>query len=196
MDDENTFRFILIVGFAAMTVVGLYYRIRSHTGERIDRRQEGIVILLALRIVALVCFAGIITYMIQPMWMAWSSVPIPIWLRWIGVGVAGSSFILKTWTFHALGKNLTDTVVTREEHSLVTHGPYRLIRHPFYTSFAMDVVGVSLLAANWSFLLLGALVFGVLVVRTQQEEEKLTDRFGQEYRDYMARTGRFLPKMK
>ena len=194
MDDENTFRIILIVGFAAMTIVGLYYRIRSHTGERIDRRQEGIVILLALRIVALVCFSGIITYMIQPKWMAWSSVPVPMILRWIGVGVAGLSFILKTWTFHTLGKNLTDTVVTREEHSLVTSGPYRLIRHPFYTSFAMDVVGVSLLVANCSFLLMGALVFGILVVRTTNEEEKLIDRFGDKYRDYMTKTGRFLPK--
>ena len=39
---------------------------------------------------------------------------------------------LLVWTFRCLGKNLTDTVVTRQEHTLVMQGPYRWVRHPFY----------------------------------------------------------------
>ena len=33
---------------------------------------------------------------------------------------------------HTLGKDLTDTGVTRKDHELVTGGPYPFVRHPFY----------------------------------------------------------------
>ena len=65
--------------------------------------------------------------------MAWASVPIPLWLRWCGFILIGCWGLLFVWTFQTLGKNLTDTVVTRKDHTLVTTGPYRYVRHPFYT---------------------------------------------------------------
>ena len=103
---------------------------------------------------------------------------------------------LLVWTFRCLGKNLTDTVVTRQQHTLVMHGPYRWVRHPFYDSAALLMVAVSLIAANWFLLLTGGLAFSLLVVRTQTEEEKLLARFGEAYRAYMERTGRFLPRTR
>ena len=90
--------------------------------------------------------------------------------------------------------NLTDTVVTRRDATLVTHGPYRYVRHPFYVSFALGVLANSLVAANWFFLLCGATAFVMLAVRTRIEEAKLVERFGDSYRDYMKRTGRFFPR--
>jgi protein-S-isoprenylcysteine O-methyltransferase Ste14 len=81
----------------------------------------------------------------------------------------------------------------KEQHKLVMSGPYRWVRHPFYTSFGMDVVAAGLVMANWFVLLLGAAVFGVLVVRTQREEEFLRTRFGDDYRRYQHRVGRFVP---
>ena len=95
-----------------------------------------------------------------------------------------------------LGKNLTDTVVTRKDHTLVTTGRYRCVRHPFYLAFFVAVVGGSIVAANWFVLLAGLVPIGFLVARTRIEEDKLVERFGDEYRDYMAKTGRFLPKVR
>ena len=102
---------------------------------------------------------------------------------------------LLTWTLHGLGTNLTDTVVTRRAHTLVTHGPYRWVQHPFYDSMALLILANSLIAANWFFLLTGSVVLFLIVVRTRTEEEKLLARFGDSYRVYMDRTGRFLPKI-
>ena len=99
------------------------------------------------------------------------------------------------WTFHSLGKNLTDTVVTRREHTLVTHGPYRWVRHPFYDVVFLWGLSLSLLTANWLLALLGFSAFAMMVVRTRIEEEKLVERFGDDYRSYMERTGRFLPRV-
>jgi protein-S-isoprenylcysteine O-methyltransferase Ste14 len=94
-----------------------------------------------------------------------------------------------------LGKNLTDTVVTRTKHTLVTVGPYRWIRHPLYTSAALLVLGSSLVAANWFFFVTGCVVMLLLVIRTRKEEENLVARFGDDYQSYMRRTGRFVPRL-
>ena len=89
--------------------------------------------------------------------------------------------------------NLTDTVVTRQKHTLVLHGPYRWIRHPFYDSAALLMVAVSMIAANWFLLVMGVVAFCLLIIRTRTEEANLVARFGDSYRTYMERTGRFLP---
>ena len=197
MNQEDTFRAVLIVGFLVVLPIALYHRIKSQaTGERLDRRQEGLFMLATLRPVGLVLWLGLIAYMVDPSWMAWSSVPLPAWLRWTGAGVCALAAGLLFWTFRSLGKNLTDTVVTRREHTLVTSGPYRWVRHPFYDSVVLLVLASSLIAANWFLFATGGLFFLLAIVRTRTEEEKLLARFGDSYRTYMERTGRFLPRMR
>jgi protein-S-isoprenylcysteine O-methyltransferase Ste14 len=77
---------------------------------------------------------------------------------------------------------------------LVTTGPYRWVRHPFYVSVLLLVCGAALLAANWFIGVCGLLVFALQAIRTRIEERKLVERFGEEYRLYMKRTGRFAPR--
>src|SRR6185295_12922725 len=95
-----------------------------------------------------------------------------------------------------LGTNLTDTVVTRKIHTLVVRGPYRWVRHPFYDAVALLLIAISLVAANWFIFATGAAVFTLLVIRVSREESSLVARFGDDYRDYMARTNRFLPTVR
>ena len=196
MNGDHLFRVILIVGSSVLLPIAAYYRLKSQaTGEKLDRRQEGLFILFTLRPVGVVGMLGLIAYMINPSWMAWSSVPLPATLRWTGVGVGVIAGALLIWTLRSLGKNLTDTVVTRREHTLVTSGPYRWVRHPFYDSLALCVLANSLVAANWFILASGALLFILVLIRTRKEEELLLARFGDAYRGYMGRTGRFLPRI-
>lgn len=195
MSDDNLFRWILLTSAAVLLPVAAYHRIRSMTTEKLDRRQEGLFILIALRTVGGVGVIGLIAYLINPEWMAWSSVPLPVELRWTGVGIGVLAGLLLIWTFHNLGKNLTDTVVTRKEHTLVTTGPYRWVRHPFYLAFALAMLANSLATANWFIFAGGMLGFGLIVLRTAKEEANLVARFGDAYRSYMARTGRFFPRV-
>ena len=196
MEYEQTFRFILILGFSVIVPIGAYHRIKSQaTGEKLDRRQEGIFILVTLRPIGMASMVGLVTYMINPALMAWSSVALPNWLRWAGVVLGITGGLLLAVTFRTLGKNLTDTVVTRTAHTLVTRGPYRWVRHPFYLATALAVVANSLVTANWFLALTGGIAVGLLVLRTRIEEEKLIERFGGDYKEYMKRTGRFLPRL-
>ena len=196
MEYEQTFRFILILGIAVIVPIGAYHRIKSQaTGEKLDRRQEGIFILVTLRPIGIAFMAGLVTYMINPALMAWSSVALSNWLRWSGVVIGITGGLLLAVTFKTLGKNLTDTVVTRAAHTLVTRGPYRWVRHPFYLATALAVVANTLVTANWFLALTGGITFGLLVLRTRIEEEKLIERFGDDYKEYMKRTGRLLPRL-
>ena len=195
MTNESVFRSIVIMNIALTLPIGLYYRIRSQaTREKLARREEGIFIMIGLRLCGLLAWIALTAYLINPAWMAWSSVALPPWLRWIGafLGLFAVPPLL-FWTFRSLGKNLTDTVVTRREHTLVTHGPYRWVRHPFYDVVFLWGLSLSLLTANWLMALLGFSAFTMMVLRTRIEEKKLIERFGAQYRTYMERTGRFFP---
>jgi hypothetical protein len=55
-----------------------------------------------------------------------------------------------------LGRNVSETVLTKESHELVTSGPYRWIRHPLYTTGIALFVALGLIAANWFILLCAA----------------------------------------
>jgi protein-S-isoprenylcysteine O-methyltransferase Ste14 len=196
MDQDQTFRIVLLAGLVLLIPAAVYYRVRSQaTGERLDRWQEGPFILFPLRLAGMAALVGVVAFVVDPAAMTWSSVPLPVWLRWSGAAFCAAGGALQLWTFHSLGPNLTDTVVTRRVHALVTRGPYRWVRHPFYDAVALLTLGTALMTARWFILFAGATALALLVVRTRIEEAHLRARFGDAYRSYAARTGRFLPKV-
>jgi len=87
MSEDDIFRWIMIGGFIAVAPVGFYHRFKAVTSEKLDRRQEGLFLLVSIRLLASIGMAGIIAFLIDPTWMAWASVPLPIPVRWAGVGV-------------------------------------------------------------------------------------------------------------
>src|SRR4026207_549080 len=150
MNHDQTFRAVLVVAFLVILPIGIYFRFMSQaTRERLDRRQEGVFVLATLRPLGASFWLGLIVWMIDPGRMAWSAVPLAVWLRWTGVAMIIIATGLLVWTFRSLGRNLTDTVVTRQQHTLVVDGPYRWVRHPFYDCGALMMLAVSLIAANW-----------------------------------------------
>ncbi len=195
MDDDHAFRIILVIGMLVFLPIAIYRRVRSQaTGEKLDRRQEGLLVLLTLRPLGIATMVAVIIFIVSPTSMAWSSVPLPVWMRWIGVVLGIIAGLLLTWTLSHLGENLTDTVVTRKKHTMITTGPYAWVRHPFYTSSALAIVANSLVTANWFVFATGCLAFILLVIRCRTEEEKLIERFGDKYRVYVRRTGQFIPR--
>ena len=195
MTPDTPLRLTLAAEFLIIFPIAIVFRVRSHaTREPLDRRQEGVFILATLRPAGLAHLVGVILYLINPGMMTWAAVPLPLWMRWIGPALLAATGGLLLWTLASLGKNLTDTVVTRRAHTLVTHGPYRFVRHPFYDCVLLLMLSTSLAAANWFLFVTGTLLFVFFVIRTRTEEDHLLRRFGDSYRNYMAHTGRFLPR--
>lgn len=195
--NENVFRFSAIAIFLIGAGISTYYRRKAdrETGEKISPRSEGLPIMIALRAFGLTLWLGVLAYMINPAWMAWSQLEPPLWVRWAGLGLGLLAVLFAYWVFRYLGNNVSPSVATRREHQLVTSGPYRWIRHPLYTMGMLSYMSFAMLSANWFIAVLSVAVFVILNIRLPLEEAGLIDKFGDEYRAYMRRTGRFLPKL-
>lgn len=137
----------------------------------------------------------LLTYTLAPALFEWAELTLPAWSQWVGAMMGGASVPLILWVHSALGSNFSTTLHVRDEHTLVVNGPYRWVRHPMYAVLYMYLTAVFLLTRNWlvgvvSLAALTAIIFR----RLKQEEETMIEKFGDEYREYMRRTGRFLPR--
>ncbi|OGO51147.1 MAG: hypothetical protein A2148_07120 [Chloroflexi bacterium RBG_16_68_14] len=139
--------------------------------------------------------AGLV-YVFAPHRIRWATLPTPTWSRWLGAALGIVTIPLFFWTHRALGSNWSADLVIKKGHTLVTSGPYRWARHPMYTSIFGFSLAVSLLSANWVIGLVGLVTSILSAARVDKEEALMLDEFGEEYRAYMERTGRFLPPMK
>lgn len=194
MNEETVFRIIVAVVSLTVFAISGYHRTRARTGEQLSHKEEGIAMMRGLRLCGLAVLACVLAYIINPNWMMWSRAELPAIVRWIGVAICAIMVPMVFWTLRSLGKNITDTVVTRKNHTLVTTGPYRWIRHPLYTFGSLHLIGVSFMIASWIILFPALVGLLLLVRRTETEEAKLIERYGDSYREYMNRTSRFLPK--
>lgn len=197
MANEQLFRWLFIVIFLGTFGISAYFRRRARqSGETISRAREGKRVLLARMLFAAALYLPFIAYMLNPEWMAWSSLPLPTWLRWLAVVVAIAMLPLLYWVMISIGKNVSETILTKQNHVLVTHGPYHWIRHPLYTVATLGFASLSLVAANWFMMAMALMAFiGIAVFVVPREEAELTQKFGGEYREYQGRTGRFVPRV-
>jgi protein-S-isoprenylcysteine O-methyltransferase Ste14 len=115
---------------------------------------------------------------------------------WLGLFSAIAALVMFQLTHRALGRNWSISLDVREDHQLITQGIYRKIRHPMYSAFWLWAVAQGLLLPNWVAGFAGLIGFGTLFFgRVAREEQMMTETFGDEYRDYMARTGRIVPRL-
>lgn len=197
MNTEITFRLLAFsILFVTFAISGYFRRKANITSdEPIDYSEEDQRHFRLRSLGALLFYGSMLAYLIYPPLIAWAQVELALWLRWGALVVMAAMVPAFYWLFSSLGKNVTPTVKIRAEHELVTYGPYRYVRHPLYTLGFINFIAFTLLAANWFMLLTALLTFWVLLQRTPQEEAKLLERFGDQYRLYMQRTGRYLPKL-
>jgi protein-S-isoprenylcysteine O-methyltransferase Ste14 len=193
--EESTARYLFAVLSIPLASFALFHRLRAGTGEPLDRRQEGLPILIGLRLTGIVMFAIFGYWFLAPHKIAFASLNLPGWARWSGFILGAMMVPWYVWVFRTLGRNITDTVVTRKRHELVVSGPYRWVRHPLYAGLPPWALSLGLLMANWLLWPLAAAGFLLLALRTPIEERHLIARFGGAYLDYMRRTPRYVPRL-
>lgn len=193
---EDPFRIALAAVVLSMAAIRIYYRrLAAREGGR-STVLESKPKVLVLGLSGLFGLGIVVTYLFDPRLMAWSALPLPDWLRWVGL-VSGAAGLVLLWRVHqALRENFSSVLHVRDEHKLVTSGPYRRVRHPMYTAFYLLVSSFFLLSANWLIGLLWVVGLTLIIApRVSREEAAMTEEFGDLYREYMGRTGRFLPPL-
>lgn len=158
----------------------------------VQRRQKS-ALEMVLLVVAWAAFVLLLLWLATP---AFSFADYP--LHPVPLAVGSVLLAIGLWLFyrsHAdLGTNWSITLELREQHQLVTHGVYRSVRHPMYTSLLLYSLGQSLVVPNWiagpSYLVAMALL---IALRIGPEERMMREKFGPDYDNYIAATKRLLP---
>jgi protein-S-isoprenylcysteine O-methyltransferase Ste14 len=115
-------------------------------------------------------------------------------LAWLALAPLFGALWLFRRSHRDLGRNWSVTLKLREQHELVKHGVYRLIRHPMYLSFFLLGIAQFLLIPNWLAGTAGLVGAGLLFgFRAFREEQMMIDIFGEQYRLYMRETKRIIP---
>jgi protein-S-isoprenylcysteine O-methyltransferase Ste14 len=192
----DSIRVVLIAFSVVFVAVAGYYRVQSlRSKEHLDRTKEGWPILIGLRLMGLLTIASAAAWLENPASFHWAEWPVSLTLRWFGAVAFAAAIAWLIWMFQTLGRNLTDTVITRRDAYFVDRGPYRLVRNPMYTGVLLVSVSLGLALGTWLLPLLGGGVFALFVLRTRTEEKYLIERFGDQYLQYMQRVGRFFPRL-
>jgi protein-S-isoprenylcysteine O-methyltransferase Ste14 len=200
MDNELLFRIVLAVKGVAYIVPRFYYRrqaVRANPSGETELRdvRESKLRLALMAVSGLGANLLTLLWIVNPAWLSWSRLPLPDGLRWVGI-VLGAIAVWSGYLAHrTLGVNYTATLKRREEQRLVIQGVYRWVRHPMYSSFFAVLATDFLLTANWLVGLLGVVYSLVIIERAGHEERILLESFGEEYRQYTLRTGRFFPRL-
>jgi protein-S-isoprenylcysteine O-methyltransferase Ste14 len=194
---ETSLRIIALILFLIAFSISGYYRGKADKSDRKFSFEGENQFLLKIRTIgALVFYLGMLGYLLYPPVISWAAVTgWPMILRLVGLGMMVAVLPLMIWMFRSLGKNITPTVATRAKHELVTSGPYKYIRHPLYAFGSVFFFGFLLLAGNWLLTIAGLVALSALAARTPLEEKMLIEKFGDQYRDYMKRTGRYIPRL-
>lgn len=193
LEDHNTYEVIYIAGLVVGSVVRKVCTAKSRGIEA--EKKYGSVLDIILVGAAGVGMVVPLLYLFTP-WLDFANYKLPVWCGCIGIVVfVGAIFML--WRSHAdLGLNWSTTLRITGQHSLVTRGVYRHIRHPMYTAHLLWAIAQGLLLSNWfagwAFLVLSVPLY---IIRIPKEEQMMLEHFGEEYRAYKSRTGRLIPRV-
>ena len=190
---NSVFKIVYFVQFLLITAVRESHTAQVRTLKTVlDRKTLPDRVLLGL--------AGM--GMLTPLVYVFSSVldfadyALPTWLGYVGI-VLFSLAICLLWCSHAkLGRNWTPTPGIRNDHSLVTDGVYKYIRHPMYAAHWLWAIAQVFMLHNWiagySFLIA---IVPHYFMRVNEEEQMMLSQFGEEYRAYMEKTRRLIPRL-
>lgn len=195
---ETTARLLFIAIWLPFAAVRIHYhRAAGAKPAGLTTPDEGRLFGWIRWCLALPWMLSLLVWVVYPQALRWAALDLPGGMRWLGAALFAAGALLVAWINYHLGPNFSSTLILRDGHQLIQHGPYRRVRHPMYTAFLVMLVGMLLLTSNW-FLGGGGLGFVLLLmaVRTPREERMLLRHFGDEYRTYMARTGRYLPRLR
>ena len=193
---DSFFRNAFFTLFTFLLLIRSYYKIKARVFQfKSIVRSEGIPLFVLRSIPGVFLLIALFFYIFQRNKGAFLELELPIWLRITGIVLGIFSLILLVWSHHSLGKNFATSVMIRKNHFLVKRGPYLVIRPPMYMAYHVLFLSAFFITGNWGIGLSGLCVVIFLVtLRLIKEESNLIRHFGKEYKEYMERVGKFIPK--
>ena len=135
----------------------------------------------------------------QPVFLPGLGLQIRSWwgmvIQAVGVLLVLGGLSLHAWSRAHLRQFYAERVEVQPEHYLIDTGPYAYVRHPMFGSYFLTVVGLLLINPALPTLLITIYTFWDFSGAARQEEKLLSERVPG-YADYVARTSRFVPRLR
>lgn len=193
-DVDSWMRVAFVVQLLSMGTVRAVYAGATLGGKKGRRFRERPVVVVGMVVGGIAFYVVLFAYLFS--WdPPWLDIGLPSTVRWAALAASLVPLGFLFWVFKTIGKAGAKYVITFDEQKLVTTGPYARVRHPMYSGAVVWAMTMLLYTDHWGVGggFLGFLLF-VIAFRVRSEEQVLIEHFGDEYRTYMARTGRFWPR--
>jgi protein-S-isoprenylcysteine O-methyltransferase Ste14 len=119
--------------------------------------------------------------------------PSGVWFFWIGAVLTLAGLLVTVWARVHLGRNWSGTITVKQDHELITSGPYKFERHPIYSGLLLAFIGVALARAEWRGVVAVVLAFCAIWRKLRIEEQWMRDQFGIAYEEYTRRVAALVP---
>jgi protein-S-isoprenylcysteine O-methyltransferase Ste14 len=179
--------------FPAVWVVFLvYWRIKAAGTKSVQRLEPAAPrILRALAFVIAIFLLS--TTRIPLRWLYRELWTAGFWPFWLGAAVTVASLLFAVWARVYLGGNWSSEVTIKQDHELITTGPYAVVRHPIYTGILGGLLGTAIALSEVRGFISFALIFVVLWLKLRMEEQWMRSQFGETYATYAQQTSALVP---
>ena len=113
---------------------------------------------------------------------------------WLGLALVAAGFVVSCAAIVGMRSSWRVGIDAEHPGALVTRGLFRFIRHPIYAGMLLVALGVAAALADVVAIALATAAFVGVPLQARIEEAFLASQYGDEYREYLVKTGRFLPK--
>lgn len=159
----------------------------QHKSASFEEKRSFLFILAAIVLIVLV--TGFWILLEVELW--YSAPPFPIQV--IGLGVYGFGLLFRYWSIKTLGAFFTRNVSVEANQALVSHGPYKLFRHPAYLGLFFLGIATPLYFVHIPGLILGVFLMGATLRHRMILEEKALEKDNPNYHAWKAKRYRFIP---
>jgi protein-S-isoprenylcysteine O-methyltransferase Ste14 len=170
----------------------LYWQIKAgntKTTQRLEPAASRIVRSLTF----LIAIALLMMNRIPLPWLYFQLWPTGLWPFWLGAALTVAGLLFAVWAREHLGRNWSRSVTVKQDHELITSGPYAVARHPIYTGILSGFLGSVIAQGQVRSVVAFLLVAIVLYAKLRLEEEWMRSHFGDTYEAYSRRVAALVP---
>ena len=163
--------------------------VNTKTTQRLEPAASRILRVLAFLIVILL----LSTTRIPLRWLYVELWPVGLLPFWLGAAVTVAGLLFAVWARQHLGSNWSRSVTIKQDHELITTGPYALVRHPIYTGILAGFLGTAIALSQVRGVIVVGIVFLVFWAKFRMEEAWMRSQFGETYAAYVRQTAALVP---
>jgi protein-S-isoprenylcysteine O-methyltransferase Ste14 len=170
----------------------IYWQIKA-INTKTTRRLEPATSRILRVLVFLMVITILSTTRIPMQWLYMQLWPSSLLSFWLGAAITVAGLLFAVWARVHLGRNWSRSVTIKQDHELITTGPYAVVRHPIYTGILVGFIGMAIAISQVRGFVAVVLIFLVFWAKFRMEEQWMRSQFGEEYNAYAHRTKALVP---